>query len=290
MFKSFSAFKFGALIIVMLFLIGAGGCQKTKTAATVNDINITQDELYKELDRRFGKQTLDDMIVQKLIQQKAEKDKLLVEDGEVNKKLEEIKKLLPGGELEPLLKERNTSVDDFKKDLKLNLTLRKLAAGSLTEEDKKGFYEKNKERLAQVEASHILVKTKEEADSILKELKEGKDFAALAQKHSLDPQSKPKGGYLGPFSHGVMDPAFEKGAFETKVGEISDVIKSNFGFHIIKVVSKKITYGELKEKVEDEMLQQNNNEKIRNFINNLKEGAKIVYDSAYSKPTPTKPQ
>lgn len=286
--KKFVAINLGIIMMVWFFLLGAGGCQKTSsTAVTVNGTNITQDELYKELDKRYGKQTLEDLIIRKLVSQSAEKQKLAIADTEVDKKLEDLKKLVPGGQLEPILKERNTTMDDLKSELKVNLLLRKLSASSITDADKNAYFEQNKARLAQVEASHILVKTKAEADSILKEIKSGKDFAELAKQHSLDPQSKPKGGHLGFFSHGMMDPAFEKAAFETKIGEVSNIIKSNFGFHIIKVSAKKSTFDELKETIEDELLGQNNNERVRNFIKGLKDGAKIVYSEGY---TPKQPQ
>ena len=288
MVKKFIKINFGIIFAVWFFLLGAGGCQKaSNVAVTVNGTNITQDELYKELDKRYGKQTLEDLIIRKLVSQSAEKQKLTVDDADVNKKLEDLKKLVPGGQLEPILKERNTTMDDLKNELRVNLLLRKLSASSITDADKNAYFKQNKARLAQVEASHILVKTKAEADSILKEIKSGKDFAELAKQHSLDPQSKPKGGYLGFFSHDMMDPAFEKTAFETKIGEVSNVVKSGFGFHIIKVSAKKSTYDEVKETIEDEMLGQNNNERVRTFIKGLKDSGKIVYSEGY---TPPKPQ
>lgn len=268
--------------LLSLFLLGASGCQKEKPAATVNGMAVSKEELNKELDKRYGKQTLEDLIIRKLITQSAEKIKTSIADTEIDKKLEDLKKLVPGGQLDSILKERNTTMDDLKNELKLNLLLRKLAANSITDADKKTFYDKNKERLAQVEASHILVKTQAEAQSILKELKGGKDFAELAQKNSLDSQSKVKGGNLGFFSKGMMDAAFEKAAFDTKPGELSGIVKSTFGFHIIKVVAKKSTYDELKENIEDELLGQNNNERVRTFIKSLKDSAKIVYEAPYN--------
>ncbi len=99
----------------------------------------------------------------------------------------------------------------------------------------------------QVRASHILLKTagkkedevKAKAEQILKELKAGGDFAALAKKYSEDEGSAKQGGDLDFFGKGRMDPAFEEAAFELKPGEISDVVKSQYGFHIIKVTDKK---------------------------------------------------
>jgi peptidyl-prolyl cis-trans isomerase D len=99
----------------------------------------------------------------------------------------------------------------------------------------------------QVRASHILLKTegkdeatvRKEAEKILQEVKSGGDFAALAKKYSEDEGSKATGGDLDYFSRGRMVPEFENVAFTMQPGQISDLVKSQFGFHIIKVVDKR---------------------------------------------------
>jgi len=87
--------------------------------------------------------------------------------------------------------------------------------------------------MVKVKASHILVKKRSEAERILKELQAGADFAELARKYSTCP-SKKRGGNLGFFTHGQMVKEFEKAAFSLKKGELSDIVKTEFGFHIIK--------------------------------------------------------
>ncbi|UJG44944.1 MAG: peptidyl-prolyl cis-trans isomerase [Candidatus Heimdallarchaeum endolithica] len=87
--------------------------------------------------------------------------------------------------------------------------------------------------MVKVKASHILVKKRSEAERILKELQDGADFAELARKYSTCPSSK-RGGNLGFFTHGQMVKEFEKAAFSLKKGELSDIVKTEFGFHIIK--------------------------------------------------------
>ncbi len=99
----------------------------------------------------------------------------------------------------------------------------------------------------QVRASHILLKTegkdeaavKARADALLKQVKGGADFAALARKESEDDQSKAQGGDLDYFGRGRMVKEFEDVAFSLPVGQVSEVVKSSFGFHIIKVTDKK---------------------------------------------------
>lgn len=91
----------------------------------------------------------------------------------------------------------------------------------------------------EVKARHILVKTEEEAIALKKELDGGADFGELAKEHSLDPGSGPRGGELGYFSHGQMVPPFEKAAFALKIGEISDPVQSQFGWHLILVEDRR---------------------------------------------------
>lgn len=87
--------------------------------------------------------------------------------------------------------------------------------------------------MSKVKASHILVKKRSEADRLHKELQGGADFAELARKHSTCSSSK-KGGSLGFFTRGKMVKPFEKAAFSLAKGELSEVVKTEFGYHIIK--------------------------------------------------------
>jgi peptidyl-prolyl cis-trans isomerase D len=116
--------------------------------------------------------------------------------------------------------------------------------------DVQQFYETNRQQYSspeQVRASHILLKTegkdeatvRKQAEEILKQVKAGGDFAELAKKHSEDEGSKASGGDLDYFGRGRMVPEFENAAFSMKPGEISDLVKTQFGFHIIKVIDKK---------------------------------------------------
>jgi len=89
-----------------------------------------------------------------------------------------------------------------------------------------------------VNAQHILVKTEEQAREILKEIEQGKSFEELARTKSLCPSGK-KGGSLGWFGHGQMVREFQKAAFALKKGEVSQPVKTQFGWHIIKVKDSK---------------------------------------------------
>ena len=88
---------------------------------------------------------------------------------------------------------------------------------------------------SQVHAKHILVKTEDEANSILFDLKHGKDFDEIAKEKSICPSGK-KGGDLGWFGRGMMVKEFENAAFSGKKGEVLGPIKTEFGWHLIKII------------------------------------------------------
>ncbi len=92
--------------------------------------------------------------------------------------------------------------------------------------------------IKQVRASHILVKTRPEAIQIKKDIENGGDFAYYAETYSLCPSGK-NGGDLGYFSRGQMVQPFEDVAFDTPIGEVSDPVGTQFGWHLIKVTDKK---------------------------------------------------
>lgn len=108
-----------------------------------------------------------------------------------------------------------------------------------TDEDAKEYYDSNPEqfKIDEVEASHILVKDEKLSKDILQKIKDGEDFAELAKEHSID-GSAAQGGALGTFGRGAMIAEFEEAAFALKPGEISDIVQTQHGYHIIKVTDK----------------------------------------------------
>lgn len=139
--------------------------------------------------------------------------------------------------------------EEFIKELEFNKTnilknysLRKvLNSVNVTDEEIEKYYNSNTESFKtpeSVQASHILVKTEEEANDILKEIENGLSFEEAAGKHSSCP-SKAKGGDLGSFNKGQMVPEFENAAFGMEEGQVSKPVKTQFGYHIIKLVDKK---------------------------------------------------
>ena len=112
----------------------------------------------------------------------------------------------------------------------------------ITDEEMKTHFEDNKDSYnepEQVEASHILVENEETANEVKERLEAGEDFAELAKEYSIDTSNAESDGGLGYFSKGTMVEEFENIAFSMKVGEISDPVKTDYGYHIIHVTNKK---------------------------------------------------
>lgn len=115
-----------------------------------------------------------------------------------------------------------------------------LTSINVTDEEIKDYYENNKEQFvepATVQASHILVKEEDEINKVKKEIEEGLSFEEAAKKYSTCP-SNARGGDLGQFGKGQMVPEFEDAAFKMNIGEVSEPVKTQFGYHLIKVAGK----------------------------------------------------
>jgi len=173
-------------------------------------------------------------------------------------------------QLELSLKQLGLSYNKFKGMLKNEMLVSKLikkvqAEVAVTPED-----------LREVRASHILVSSEAEARDVLGKVERGESFSALARKYSLDPGSKEKGGDLGFFTVGMMVPSFEKAAFSLKVGEISGPVKSQFGYHIIKVADSRLRKfpGEEKD-IEKAALADKRSKAYQSLMLDLKKNAKV---------------
>ena len=178
----------------------------------------------------------------------------------------------------------------IKEELLVNMWMKKQLDNTLvSDSEAKEFYEKNKDKFKQPEtvtASHILVKTEEEAKAIIKELKPLKGaelkekFVVLAKEKSTGP-SGPKGGSLGTFSKGQMVPEFSKAVWELKDGTITlQAVKTQFGYHIIYLEKKNpavaLPYEAVKDKIIASLKQKQFAVKISEMAKELKAKAKIV--------------
>jgi foldase protein PrsA len=216
---------------------GAGG----DSVATVNGTKITKDQLYDKLVEANGEAALDSIILEELVNQEAKAANITVSDQDVTDEINALKLNYGTDEaFDSLLSQYGITMEDLRKDMVLNATVRKVLEPkvSITDEEVQTYFDENKATLGgneeQVRASHILVDTKDEAEAILADLKAGADFAETAKAKSKDTNSGAKGGDLDFFNRADMVTEFSDAAFALKDGELSDIVQSQYGFHIIK--------------------------------------------------------
>jgi peptidyl-prolyl cis-trans isomerase C len=147
----------------------------------------------------------------------------------------------------------------------------------------KDYYEKNKDDFVvarEIKASHILVKTEEEARKVLERLKKGERFDAVAKAVSIDTASAKNGGDLGFFKKGQMVPEFEQAAAMLKVGETTSApVKTSFGFHIIKVTDKKtgdpVEFEKVRDMISQKLSGEKQKEAFEKYISDLRKSYKV---------------
>jgi parvulin-like peptidyl-prolyl isomerase len=181
--------------------------------------------------------------------------------------------------------EKDTALQKQKDDVLLRELYKKeiLNKAKVSEADIKDQYQKMKE---EVHAWHILVDSEAQADSIYQQLKNGADFAQLAKEKSIDPSAKSNGGDLGFFSWGKMVPEFQEVAFKLKDGEISRPVKTQFGWHIIKVVERRQVeqppFDQTKDMIRARLEREKAQNRVREYFGELKKKVNFkLNDKAY---------
>lgn len=289
------------LLIASLALTGCG----QKVAATVNGKKIYEDEVEKrfeilkgqyqtngEMDGNAEKElkesVIDSLINEILITEEAARQNVEVSKEEVNSRIGEVKGNFPDEKsFFKALEENKMNLADFEKEIEKSLVMQKMmdkvmTGIKVTDEEVKKHYEENKESFVeseQIHSKHILLKDEETAKKVLTELKDGSDFAKLASKHSTDPGSKDKGGDLGWMGRDQLVPEFAEAAFNLQIGQLSDPVKSQFGYHIIVVEEKKEatqrSFEDVKGDIKQILLENKRSEKFQKWIEGLKKEADI---------------
>jgi peptidyl-prolyl cis-trans isomerase C len=244
---------------------------------------------------------LDQIVGYKVLLQESRARNIAVTDSDVDERITQIRGQFPSEEaFTQTLAQRKLTLEQVKADARQDMTISKLIEAeiaskvAITPEQVNDFYSKNPEQFKQgdsVRASHILIsvpksaddaakaQARAKADDVLKEVKAGKDFAALAKQHSADPGSAANGGDLGFFQQGQMVGPFNDAAFTLAPGATSDLVETEFGFHIIRVIEKKagrtIPLEEVKPQVEQYLERLNRQQQTEAFVNGLKAKGKI---------------
>ena len=260
------------------------------TVAIVNGDKISKDS-YKEEMSFYGamlasRQNLKNSIVQMMVQDKLISDdmkanKLEVSDKDVNESfLNSVKQFGGQEQFDKMLDDYNMDVEKFKETVKKDLMYQKHKEWfekehPVTDEEIKQYYEDNKDQFSKRDASHILVDDEKTAKEIKEKLDKGEDFAALAKEYSKDTANADNGGNLGEFSKGQMVKEFEDAAFALKEGEISEPIKTQFGYHIIKINKVSDSVDDNKDAITKAL----NEKKYADYIKELNEKANVVTEA-----------
>jgi len=294
--------------IGLLIAFWTMGCQKEDAnlsqdvLAQVNEELITLEEFNNELrdiklehgklpeDRESLDQLkttfLDQIINRKLILGEARRIDIHVSEEEINKTILALKRDYAGETFKTMLEGRGMSFEEWKRRLKEKLLAEKVINtvahfdGPIDDESVKQYYEEHIEEYSfpeQVRARQIVVATVEEAKEILRRLRKGEDFEQLAKEKSMMPE-RVYGGDLGFFARGEMPEAFDE-VFSLKLGVLSKIIKSPYGYHIFKVEEKaeaKVQeFDEVKDEIANQIRKKKSGQLYYKWLSQLRAKAKI---------------
>ncbi len=268
---------------------------------------------------QLRQQVLENLVIERLLDEQVKAANIQISDAdllaEMKKTGEQQQPPITLEQFQKIVEAQGGNFADVKAEFRKGMAYRKVAAAqwegkiNVTDADAKQYYDahtKDFETPEQVRASHILISSKPKdpngdpnqaktvaktkIDGLLKQVKEGGDFAELAKKNSDCPSSA-NGGDLGLFGRGQMVKPFEDVAFTLKPNDISDIVETEFGYHIIKVTEHKdagtVPFEEVKARITEQLTNEKKNEAIQAYIQSLKGKAKIEYATPPAAPAPT---
>ncbi len=235
--------------------------------ATTKAGSVTKADLYNEMKGSVGAQAFENLILKKAISNEYE-----VSDKELKAAIKEQKESY-GENFEAFLKQQNWTEAFFEQQVELKMLNEKLieSLDEITEEQIKAEYEKMKK---EIHARHIVVDDEKTAKEVIAKLKEDGDFAELAKEYSTETVAKETGGDLGWFGPGKMVQEFEDAAFTLPENELSEPVKTSFGYHVIEVTETRDvelteSYEELKPGIENGLKKQKFEEALANLVSKV---------------------
>jgi peptidyl-prolyl cis-trans isomerase C len=307
-----------ALLMVMVWAVQSQGLDRSGSdiAAKVNGVPITTLELERTFQAKARvpyaqvqedprakealRQVLDSLIDRELLLQQAKSLQMAVPPQQVDSQMQQLVQRFPSQEaFEQALAAQHLTVEALKQDVEGQLLAQQLVKKEVLDKvnvsarDVQNFYDQHQDKYVeaeQIRARHILIrvppqvspadeaKLKSKADNALKRAKTGEDFAVLAKEVS-DDGSKEDGGDLGFFPRGRMVPPFEEAAFALQPGQISDIVRSQFGYHIIKAEEHKtgraLAFDEAKAQVQEDLTQEQTTTRYQQYVAGLRHKSKV---------------
>jgi len=251
--------RFAIGLTIAATVVGLSACGSTDPDVIVETDagDVTKEDFYEAMKSQFGDQTLRELVTEKVLS-----DKYDVTDEEVEEEIESFKDEL-GEQFDMWMMQQGLQDEEQLEDM-IKMSLLQEAAMTedvdVSDEEIEEHYERMQ---TEIEAQHMLLDDEDEAEDVQQKLDEGEDFADLAEEYSVDEETAENGGDIGYFSVGEMDPNFEDAAYSMDVDDISDIVETDFGYHIIKVTDKRdVEDVEDLEDVEDSIKRQIAHEKI----------------------------
>ncbi len=261
---------------------------------------VGADPKSKEFEKQkadLTKGIVDQLILQKLIMQEARKRNVLATDKEVNEQLARIRQQFPNEKAfgDALAKE-NLNLTTLRELIRFRLTQRRVADAvtanvKIADDEVRAAFDKDRttyDKPAQIKVSHILLRVTDKnqepvaqakAKIALSKLADGDKFEDVAKKYSEDPGSAERGGDLGFVSRGTLVKEFEEVAWQLKPGQVSGLVKTQFGLHIIKLYeikqAEKADYNKVKDEVRDKLLGGKREKAFEAWLEEQKKTAKI---------------
>jgi foldase protein PrsA len=310
-----------AIVLVAAAAITIVGCSKSSTAdkvqvpegvsAIVNGNSIKTIEVDRRVEqlvsnnpeimatknkdeelRKLREDALEQLIGMELTLEEAKKQGISISDSEYDAQLKDLMKkngIKDEAALEKVLKGKKVTYQDFKKDFIERATIKKLAEKltkdvKVSDKEAEDYYKKNKQQFNisdSVEVQHILVQKIEDANKVIKELKAGADFGALAKKYSIDPGSKDNGGKypMTPVSNYVTE--FGQASLDLAPGKFTEKpVKTDYGYHIIKLLAKEKghqkTFKDVKEEIKKNLIEQKKNDFLNNWLKKARDNSKVT--------------
>lgn len=264
--------------------------------------NMAFPEKTNEFNSKLWRQALETVINRKLLFQQAELENICPEKGIIDMRIAEIKKHFSSHKkFRQQLEHLGISEEKLRQEIEYDLKIKMLLdlhipiISDVSNEEAEEFYHTNSENFQipeKIRASHILITVSSEdslekkkeglnkLSRLKKEIENGADFSELARKHS-DCESKSRGGDLGFFTRGKMVRPFEDAAFKLKVGEISEIVETKYGYHLIKLTDYKpvqtVPFEQVRDKIVSFLKRQKRDICIRDYLFKLRNNADIQY-------------